>query len=269
MAFVPLTGAAQQSTSPQPGAKYVAIGSSFAAGPTITKSADSPANRCARSIDNYPHQIARKHGLNLVDVSCAGAKTEHLLGPWDELKPQLDAVDPDTRLVTITIGGNDMALNARLAARACQTAFPVASAGPCSPLPPMPTDKDWSELETHMRRLAEEVHRRSPAARVVFVDYTTILPPTGTCPALSLTAQQADEGRSINQRVVEITARAARATGSDLVTASALTADHHACAAVPWAAGFFRREPGMPAAFHPRLEAHTAIALAIERLIWH
>ena len=272
IALSPALGAAQQPVPLPAGAKYVAMGSSFAAGVTITSSADTPANRCRRSTDNYPHQIARKHGLHLVDVSCGGATTAHLLGPWDELKPQLDAVDADTRLVTITVGGNDVGLSRGLAARGCRTAAATApaaaSAETCDALPPLPTEKDWVELETHLRQIAEEVHRRSPAARVIFVDYTTILPPTGTCPALSLTAQQADEGRSINQRVVEITARAARATGSELVTASALTADHHACAAAPWSAGFFGREPGMPAAFHPRLDAHTAIAQALDRWIW-
>ena len=32
----------------------------------------------------------------------------HVLAPWNELPAQIDAVTPDTRLVTITIGGNDL-----------------------------------------------------------------------------------------------------------------------------------------------------------------
>jgi hypothetical protein len=68
--------------------------------------------------------------------------------------------------------------------------------------------------------------------------------------------------------VVEITARVARATGSGLVEASALTAEHHACSATPWANGY--ATPGHPvvgAAFHPRIQAHTAIAEALDRAI--
>jgi len=238
------------------------MGSSFAAGPGITTSADEPANRCARSKDNYAHQIARRRGLKLTDVSCSGATTAHLLGPWNELGPQLDAVDGDTRLVTVTIGGNDVRFTAGLGAAACRTA---GAAGPCAALPPPPTEAEWTDLETHLRQIAGEVHRRAPAARLVFVDYTTVLPPEGTCPALSLTAAQAEASRRINSRVVAITAEVSRETGSELVAASALTASHNACAVEPWANGY---PPAKGAAFHPRLEAHTAIAEALDRVIW-
>lgn len=100
-----------QNTAPPPaGATYVAIGSSFAAGPGITVPADAPPDRCARSADNYAHQIARRHDLRLLDVSCSGATTAHVLGEWNTLAPQLDAVGAETRLVTVTIGGNDVRL---------------------------------------------------------------------------------------------------------------------------------------------------------------
>jgi lysophospholipase L1-like esterase len=246
---------------PPAGAKYVAMGSSFAAGPGVTTSADTPPNRCTRSNDNYAHQLARRHGLKLVDVSCSGATTAHLLGPWNELKPQLDAVDADTGLVTVTIGGNDVRLTSGLGAEACQT----AGGGACPASADLPTEAEWSMLEARLTQIAAEVRRRAPQARLVFVDYTTVLPPSGTCPALSLTAAQADSSRRVNARVVAITAKAARATGSGLVTASTITAGHNACAAEPWANGY---PPVKGAAFHPRLEAHTAIAEALDKLIW-
>jgi len=258
----PAAGYAQPAGPPAAGARYVAMGSSFAAGPGITRPADEPATRCARSADNYAHQLARRRRLTLVDVSCSGATTEHLLGPWNELKPQLDAVDADTRLVTVTIGGNDVRFTAGLGAAACQTA---GSQTRCADLPAPPTEAEWAGLETRLGQIAAEVHRRAPAARLVFVDYTTVLPPTGTCPALSLTAAQAEASRRINSRVVAVTAEAARKAGDELVTASALTAAHDACSAEPWANGY---PPAKGAAFHPRLEAHAAIAEALDRMIW-
>ena len=253
---------AQPASAPPPaGAKYVAMGSSFGAGPGITSQADDPPTRCTRSKDNYAHQLARKHGLKLVDVSCSGATTAHILGPWNELKPQLDAVDADTRLVTVTIGGNDVRLTASLGANACRT----AGAANCPALPAPPTAQEWADLETHLTQIAGEVRRRAPAARLVYVDYTTVLPAEGTCPALSLTAEQAAADREINRHVVEITARVAKARGSGLVAASAITAGHDACSAEPWANGY---PPAKGAAFHPRLEAHTAIAEALDKQIW-
>ena len=243
---------------PPAGSKYVAMGSSFAAGPGITTPDEGAPARCTRSKDNYAHQLARRRGLKLVDVTCSGASTAHILGPWNELPAQLDAVDADTRLVTVTIGGNDVRLTSGLGAEACQT-----SEGPnCAPLPAPPTPQEWADLETHLGQIAAEAHRRAPSARLVFVDYTTVLPAEGTCPALSLTAAQAATSREINRHVVEITARVAKASGSGLVTASTVTAPHDACSAIPWAAG---ARPAQGAAFHPRLEAHTAIAEALDR----
>lgn len=257
LAWPPLLARAQ----PPAGSKYVAMGSSFAAGPGIPPSADDPPDRCTRSQNNYAHQLARRHGLKLVDVSCSGATTAHILGPWNELKPQLDAVDADTRLVTVTIGGNDVRLTSGLGAGACRT----SGGANCPDLPALPTEAEWSGLETRLTQIAAEAHRRAPNARLVFVDYTTVLPPKGTCPALSLTADQAESSRRINARVVEITAKVARTTGSGLVQASAVTAGHDACAAEPWANGY---PPAKGAAFHPRVEAHAAIAAALDRTLW-
>ena len=63
-----------------------------------------------------------------------------------------------------------------------------------------------------------------------------------------------------------ITAKVAEASGSGLVTASTLTASHDACSGAPWANGYPPAPGG--AAFHPRIEAHTAIAEALDRAIW-
>ncbi len=260
-ALYPLAVLAQPAPPPA-GARYVAMGSSFAAGPGVTTQADDPPTRCTRSKDNYAHQLARKRGLNLTDVSCSGSTTAHLLGPWNELKPQLDAVDAGTRLVTVTIGGNDVGFTAGLAAAACAT----RGAASCPPSPAAPTNQAWADLELHLTQIAAGVQRRAPGARLVFVDYTTVLPASGTCPTLALTAEQAATSREINRHVVEITAKVARATGSGLLTASALTAPHDACSAEPWVNG--ASPPPGGAAFHPRLEAHTAIAEALDRQIW-
>src|SRR5947209_18573953 len=103
-------------------ARYVAMGSSFAAGPGIGKPADETPDGCRRSADNYAHQLARRRGLALTDVSCGGATTASILGPWNGHPAQIEAVTPETRLVTVTIGGNDVGLIAGLGAGACREA---------------------------------------------------------------------------------------------------------------------------------------------------
>src|SRR5687767_810852 len=165
--------AARPSTMPghlPEGARYVAMGSSFAAGSGIAPSADVPANRCGRSADNYAHQLARKRRLRLVDVSCGGATTAHVLGPWGELPAQVDALTVDTDLVTVTIGGNDVRYIGRLIAESCKAAGPAEGVpGLCGSFPrgaasarslPPATQESWRALEQNLRQIAIEVRRR-------------------------------------------------------------------------------------------------------------
>jgi hypothetical protein len=268
LAIAPVASA--QPAPPAAGAKYVAMGSSFAAGPGIAPSADNPPNRCARSEGNYAHQLARRHGLALVDVSCSGSTTAHLLGPWNELAPQLDAVDADTALVTMTTGGNDLGYLVGLSAMSCRNvAAQTGKAPSCGALPPLPGDETYAGLETRLRQVIAEVHRRAPGARLVIVDYVTILPPAGVCAAVPLSEAQADSSRAIARRLDDITVRVARQTGTELIAASKITEGHDACAKDAWLNGY--PSPGVPVErtfYHPRLAATTAIANALDQQIW-
>ena len=59
--------------------RYVALGSSVAAGPGIRPSADGAPFRAGRSARNYPHLVAEQLGLDLVDVTYSGATTANVL----------------------------------------------------------------------------------------------------------------------------------------------------------------------------------------------
>jgi lysophospholipase L1-like esterase len=252
-----------------PQARYVAMGSSFAAGPGLGAAPDRSRDRCERSPLNYAQQLARSLRLALVDVSCGGATTAHILGAWNELPPQIDAVTPQTRLVTITIGGNDVGYIGGLIGRSCRALgdAPIGGPGgaPCFD-PPAIGEAAWAQAESGMRRIAAELRRRAPAARLVFVDYLTVLPEQGTCAAVPLAADQAEAARAVAARLAALTARVARESGAELLPASALSKGHDACSSSPWMAGF----PGRGAAwtyapYHPNLAGMTAIAAALRR----
>ena len=88
--------------------RYVALGSSMAAGPGIAPGAPGAPKRSGRSAVNYPHLVADRLGYDLVDVTFSGATTTHLLTERQYgAPPQVDALDGSESLVTITIGGND------------------------------------------------------------------------------------------------------------------------------------------------------------------
>lgn len=267
------------------GSTYVAMGSSFAAGPGITSLADTPPDRCQRSADNYAHQLARKRGLNLVDVSCGGATTANILSPWRELPAQIDAVTPDTRLVTVTIGGNDVGFVSSLMLGSCEGNHPAASgqvAAMCERLRAYARDNPqtagsavisadeaaWAKVEHGLDEIAKEVRQRAPQARLIFVDYIRVVPPSELCPTVPLSDQAAERARAIASRLEQLTAAVAHRAGAELVKASELSRGHDACAKDNWATGFVKA-PGASsfAPYHPTLPAMTAIADALDRKI--
>ena len=283
LAIVSLAACAQQPglrvSSAPAGSTYVAMGSSFAAGPGVTASADTPRTRCQRSMDNYAHQLARRRGLNLVDVSCSGATTAHILNRWGELPPQIDAVTPDARLVTVTIGGNDVGYVGGLMAASCAAdaaSLSGAGAAMCKGMrddaannpqaAPVVDEAAWAKLEDAMDEIAREVRRRAPQARLVFVDYLSLLPTTGSCATVPLSDKAAGLAKTTALRLARLTATAARRAGVGLIQASDMSRAHHACAEDNWAVGFSAREGERGVVpYHPNLAGMTAIADALDK----
>jgi lysophospholipase L1-like esterase len=265
LAFVYVQGVRRPAGMPE----YVALGSSFASGPGLEPRAPGSPLLCARSDGNYPHILARRRRLALVDVTCAGATTEHVLrGGQYFQRAQLDAVTPRTRLVTVTIGGNDVAYLGNLAALGCGPAPARLArlAGFCTPVPDQAVRSAFVRLAGSLREIAAEVHRRSPQARLIFVDYLSVLPASGTCPRLALGAADADRLRLVAAKLVATTRDAARSTGADLVDMAASSRGHDVCAAIPWLNG---RHPASlwTAPLHPNAGGMTAVAEAIDRLL--
>ena len=235
------------------------MGSSFAAGPGITSPADTPPTRCQRSRDNYAHQLARRRALSLTDVSCGGAMTSHILGPWADLPAQVDAVNESTRLVTITIGGNDLGYIGGLMMASCGRDV--------CPAPAPVNDESYAQLESRLIQIVLEIRRRAPAARVIFVDYPVILPPAGHCANVPISDSQADTSRLIARNLSETTARAAQRSDADFLSASH-SEGHDACAPDAWMNGFAPPSTSRDGApFHPKLASMTAIANALDRVL--
>ena len=157
------------------------MGSSFAAGPGVGRRAVGSSRLCGRSDSNYAHLLARKRGLALTDVSCSGATARQVLegGPFGR-PSQVDALRPETTLVTLTAGGNDVSYIRNLLAWSRQDAprqTPLLWRLLLSrPVSDEAVDRALEILPSVFGRIADEVHRRSPRATLVFVDYATVLP---------------------------------------------------------------------------------------------
>lgn len=240
----------------QAGERYVSMGSSYAAGLGIAPYQEGAPARCTRSTRNYAQQLAAKRGLTLVDVGCSGAKTSAILQPWGELPAQIDAVTSDTALVTVTIGGNDIGLVGGLYGASCRK---LGEAN-CAP-PTIPSEADYVALNASMTGMVAAIRQRAPKAKIVLVEYPTILPPQGACAATPLSDADADAARAKAARLSAITREAATASDAWVITTSEFSRGHDACAAEPWMNGY--PAPGA-APYHPNLAAMTAIAEALD-----
>ena len=161
---------------------YVALGDSFSAGPWIPHQI-SESGGCQRSDRNYPHLVARELALTLRDVTCSGAGTAHMTSPQPVRPtphmPQLDALGPETRVVTLGIGGNDIRFGEIVTS--CITAFPWET--PCRDrYAAGGTDALSQRIEQTAPKVAavlDDIQRRSPHATVFVVGYPSIVPDAG------------------------------------------------------------------------------------------
>jgi len=231
---------------------------------------------CMRSAQNYAHLLAKARGLNLTDMTCSGATTQHIFEGGQYFQPsQVDALRPNTELVTVTVGGNDVSYLGNLLAWSFQQdpdRIPfVGRLLARTTTPEAKVDRELALLPDRLARIATEVRRRSPRALLVFVDYTTVLPEEGSCPdRLPITEQQLKRSRYVAKQLADITAAVARDFGALLVRASEVTRGHDICSDDPWVFGFdFAARPFafLSTAYHPTEKAMQAIAEAINEVL--
>jgi lysophospholipase L1-like esterase len=243
--------------------RYVALGSSMAAGPGIRPSATGAPFRAARSGRNYPHLVAAQLGHDLVDVTFSGATTAHVLAdPQHGAPPQIDALDGSEDLVTVTIGGNDAGYVPYLFAAGLPRfarGLPLLGRLLRGHLDPAARDRALVDVAESLKEVGRMLRQRAPRAKVFFVDYLTLLPPPGT-PAPPFSGTDLAVGRRIADTLERLTAEAAADTGCEIVRAAQASRDHHAWSAEPWTTKFGLPVPGRPAPLHPNAEGMRAVA---------
>ncbi len=239
----------------QPGARYVALGSSFAAGPGVPEQLGD----CGRSSTNYANLVADALDLSLTDVSCNGATTNNIRHtPQNGAAPQIDAVTADTMLVTVTIGGNDIRYTASTFACAGTPAEEQCTAN----LDQQVINDAVSELPSKLAATIDEIRDRAPQATVVLVTYPRVFPVDAvSCEELELSAEDtqylAALGQTLEDIFVSVSARQ-----QNLIADTYVLAEGHGPCAAPaterWINGNVVASSGVR--YHPTAEGHEAMA---------
>jgi lysophospholipase L1-like esterase len=250
------------------GNTYVALGSSFAAGPGIEPIVDVGAARSGR---NYAHLVAEAMSLKLVDVTCSGATTDDILSTRQRTRsghvpPQIDAVTADARLVTITCGGNDMGyIGALIRGSLLGVLSRILPRGPADRLLDRVdyggSVRQCAEVADSLVAVVDAVRAKAPQAQVVLVDYLTVLG-TDAHPGADLPLRQADirRGTATADGLAAAFAQAAKMSGAGLVVASAAGVSHGVGSAEPWMNGFRLRRLRRSAPYHPTPAGMSAVA---------
>lgn len=253
-------------TSPPTYARYVALGDSFAAlGPT-----DEPTSGptgCLRSTANYAALLAaRANIVDLVDVTCGGARTTDMTAPQiPETPPQFAALTADTDLVTLSIGGNDIGFGAMVG---CIVQTPrVPTGGPCRDRLDATVSSGLDSLGPRLDEVYSAIRERSPDARVITTAYLPLVPDEGSCEFVSrMSPGDVVWTRQVTERINVIVAEAAGRAGAQTVLPDDAD-ERHACApAAERYTDFTGAETGSHP-MHPTAAGHLAMAEAVAAVL--
>lgn len=216
---------------------YVALGDSYSSGAGVTPLVPTAPPTCSRSLENYAHDIAAWTGArSFTDVSCSGAKTSDFFSSQAAgVAPQLAALGRSTRLVTMTIGGNDENVfsDSFFGCATVSLASGSIFGDPCRQKYGYAFDAQiLTQTFPNLVHALSAVHRAAPRATVVILGYPTILPSVGSpaCyPAMPISMGDVPYLHQEEELLNGVIRMAALVTGSRFVDMSRASQGHDAC----------------------------------------
>lgn len=214
---------------------YVALGDSYSSG----VGSFGTTGDCARGPGSYAPLFVTNHGAaSFRFVACTGAVTD------DVLNSQVDALDANTDLVSITIGGNDAGFFPTLAAcvsgggdEACQQRVGAARVAFDQTLPGK-LDATYAAIRQH-----------APNATVVVLGYPILFDLTPDCVVSDLSVAKREALNAGADDLARVIGNAAKAAGFRFVDVRDAFAGHGICTAVPWVNNLSTAVPAE--SFHP------------------
>jgi lysophospholipase L1-like esterase len=177
------------------GARYVALGDSYASG-VGSGSYTSSSGSCLRSTLAYSQLWANAHApASYVSVACSGAKTT------DVNANQLSALSSSTTLVSVTIGGNDVGF-----ATVMEDCV-IYGTSTCVSEVNAAENVAQTQLPGWLDTTYNGIRSRAPSARVVVVDYPRFYHDLWYCVGLSSTSRnKINEGADVLDSVISAAA---------------------------------------------------------------
>ncbi|GAA3153142.1 SGNH/GDSL hydrolase family protein [Rhodococcus baikonurensis] len=231
---------------------------------------DSSSPGCLRSLDNYPSVVAQRLGAQLTDVTCSSARSANVTDTAQptfsgQVPPQATALGPDTDLVTITVGANDISLFPTVLS--CVNPLPEPTGTSCrDKFTAGGVDQQRNMIENASAgwgSMIESVRDRAPSARIVVIGYGTYIA-TGGCPGTQpFWPRDADYLQSVIDYGNTVMAATAARHDVEYIDISEATAGHDICTdpATAFYTGIVPTQPAVP--LHPTAAGMQAIGNAV------
>jgi large repetitive protein len=266
----PLLGAlvALALAAPAHAAQYVGMGDSYSAGNGTESSYDDNCDRSFNGgtpapaypvlVGNLLQQQGKIANGSFVNLSCSGAQTGNITStaqmPGNPTAQMLapGGLGPDTKYVTLMIGGNDVGFSSVLTD--CGNPF-----GDCDSALADAEQKAQTELPGRLDATYAAVRSHAPNATIVVVGYPRIFRPGQSCNTF-FSAHEVDELNGGSDLLNQVIGARARAAGLAYVNAIPTFIGHGACdggsgSSTEWINGLSLSQ--VENSYHPKASGHA------------
>jgi lysophospholipase L1-like esterase len=241
------------------GTYYVALGDSYTAGYGLPNQV--APHGCGVSTDSYPYLVAAHFGIALDDRSCPGATTAAFTTAQGANPPQDSGLGTSTRLVTISMGGNDVGGGTA----SCLGATSSCQGGATQ------YDNDLNHLAGHLSGDIAHIKSLAPNATIVYIGYLSGVPSAATWTSSGCSANlpyfpgDITYLGNVGQELNNVLKSAAQAEGAIFVDSLNMSMGHDPCEpeSTRWVEGIHPVAPAT-AVLHPNLAGEAAYASMIE-----
>lgn len=248
---------------------------------------DDDHNRCRRSTSSYAERVFDDNAFagGLTTVYCSGATMGAEMDPESDddtdggdiydpnsshtgEDPQIDALDEDTSLVTMSIGGNDLGFGDVLSACVLngQRGIPGFR---CQDHWNDELDRRIEDLRPQLVELYRDLKERAPNARIIIMGYPRLFHDPPSEPLNNMLFAQ--DQLWMNQKADALNAmlrEAAREAGVEFIDPTSAFIGHGVGSDAPWINDLDWGGPGLslvdPGSFHPNAAGHEAMAALLQ-----
>lgn len=239
--------------------QYVALGDSYASAPGVPTT--DQAGGCFRSDSNYAHVLAESADLYLTDVTCSGATSDQIIAE------QVPAISPDTDVVTVGTGGNDLDLFVRVLQSCLDRPDSGLPATACSDVVLGEIEPEAAQIQDKMGAVLDAITEAAPDAEVYVVGYPVLLPDEGTCPDIvPIAPENYPLVGGLTRALSEGLRLEAEERGLSYVDVFAASQGHDICSDEPWVNGAQVGADGT-APLHPFARGQAAVAALVEDML--